>query len=274
MIGNGWWAWRHAVEVRRLAAQRQALVGTNARQRETIRTLRRRLQDNQHALASYAKAIGRMQAQLTRLEVLGSRLAKAAKVRLDTDDFSRAVGTGGPVRPEQPLTLPELEQALTKLDARLDRVDDALSTMSYLRGWDAEKQAARPHLWPTRGGWISSGFGPRIDPFEGGREFHPGVDIANRLGAPVLAASRGVVVFAGRMQGFGLMIDIDHGHGFLTRYGHMASIAVKVGDTVRAGQLIGRIGSRGRSTGPHLHFEVHYLGKALDPRRFLPRRHG
>ncbi|MDX8407405.1 MAG: M23 family metallopeptidase, partial [Mariprofundaceae bacterium] len=127
------------------------------------------------------------------------------------------------------------------------------------------------HAWPTEGGWLSSNYGRRTDPFTGQPANHYGVDIANRFAAPVLSASRGVVTFAGKMKDVGYMVDVDHGYGYKTRYGHMSSLAVKVGDVVDDSQLLGRIGSSGRSTGPHLHFEVHLHGKHINPATFLPR---
>jgi len=164
-----------------------------------------------------------------------------------------------------------IDDSLKRLDSRLASMDTQLAAIDYLLEKKRMLQAAKPHAWPTEGGWISSRYGMRIDPFNGGREMHRGLDIANRFGAPVLAASRGIVTFAGKMQGFGNMIDIDHGYGYVTRYGHMSSITVRAGDTVADGQLIGRIGSRGRSTGPHLHYEVHRYGRSINPGKYLPR---
>jgi len=118
---------------------------------------------------------------------------------------------------------------------------------------------------------LSSVYGWRADPFTGEKALHRGVDIANRYGAPALAASHGIVVFAGKMKDFGYMVEISHGYGYRTRYGHLSQVNVKVGDEIKHGHLLGRIGSSGRSTGPHLHYEVHRYGHHLNPNRFLPR---
>ena len=270
-IWGGWTLWHKGREDERVASLKAQLAMAQAREQARVRALQARLEASRKQLAVYARDIGAMQARLARLDALGSQLVETASLDPAEFNFGLAPAIGGPKQPAIPVPAAGIADSIEQLDAQLTRMDAQLSAIDYLLEQQRSVQAARPHAWPTEGGWISSGYGPRIDPFNGGREMHRGVDIANRYGAPVLAASHGIVTFAGKMKGFGYMIDIDHGYGYVTRYGHMSSLAVKVGDEVKDGQMIGRIGSRGRSTGPHLHFEVHRYGKALNPMPFLPK---
>ena len=128
--------------------------------------------------------------------------------------------------------------------------------------------ASTPSIWPTKG-WLSSRFGYRISPFTGGREFHKGIDISTRLNTPVTAPSDGIVVRVGRNGGFGKMITIQHGYGLVTKYAHLEKILVKKGQTVKRGDKIGLAGNTGRSTGPHLHYEVHLNGVPVNPVRYV-----
>ncbi len=117
--------------------------------------------------------------------------------------------------------------------------------------------------------YISSGFGYRSDPINGGAAFHAGLDFKGPIGAPIYAAAKGTISFAGRKQGYGNCVEIDHGNGLMTRYAHMSRIGAVLGQSVAAGDTIGAIGSTGRSTGPHLHFEVRIGGRPVNPRPFL-----
>jgi murein DD-endopeptidase MepM/ murein hydrolase activator NlpD len=130
------------------------------------------------------------------------------------------------------------------------------------------RQAVRQMKDPARG-VVSSGFGTRVDPLNGGVRFHDGVDIAAAAGTPVKAAADGKVIFSGRVAGYGNLVEVDHGDGCVSRYGHNAANLVAAGDTVKAGQIIALVGSTGRSTGPHVHFEVRQGGKAVDPASLL-----
>jgi len=268
---GGWALWSQTRDTDRIQSLQTQLAMVQAREQSRVRALRERLEASRRQLAVYARNIGAMQARLARLDALGSHLVETAALDPAEFNFGLAPAVGGPRQPTTPAPVAGISDALDHLNTQIARMDAQLSAIDWLLERQRSEQAARPHAWPTEGGWISSRYGPRIDPFSGGREMHRGVDIANRFGAPVLAASHGIVTFAGKMQGFGYMIDIDHGYGYVTRYGHMSSLAVKVGDEVKDGQIIGRIGSRGRSTGPHLHFEVHRYGKALNPASFLPK---
>ena len=128
--------------------------------------------------------------------------------------------------------------------------------------------SATPVIWPADG-WSSGTYGYRTDPFTGERDFHPAVDISSQKGRPVYATATGRIFAAGRNGAYGNLVEIDHGFGLITRYGHLSEFAVAEGDTVQRGDVIGYVGNSGRSTGYHLHYEVHVDGKAVDPRGYL-----
>jgi murein DD-endopeptidase MepM/ murein hydrolase activator NlpD len=128
--------------------------------------------------------------------------------------------------------------------------------------------SSTPSIWPTRG-WVTSGFGMRKSPFTGLNETHKGWDIGARMGSQIRTTADGVVVVAGRKSGYGKMVEIDHGYGISTRYGHNSKNLVEVGDRVKRGALIGMVGSTGRSTGPHLHYEVLLNGVPVNPKNYI-----
>ena len=265
---GGWQAWRGEARDRHVQALEHQLAMIQDRHRDQLGKLRVRMDADRKQMAVYVRNIGMMQA---RLDALGSQLVEVASLDASEFNFDLKPSIGGSRVQTINVDPDTINDALDRLDSRISHMDIQLAAIDYLLERKRVEQAAKPHAWPTEGGWISSPYGMRIDPFNGGWEMHRGIDIANRFGAPVLAASRGIVTFAGKMKGFGNMIDIDHGYGYMTRYGHMSSIAVHPGDEVTDDQLIGRVGSKGRSTGPHLHYEVHRYGRALNPANYLPR---
>jgi len=228
---------------------------------------------DQKKLAVYSRTLGQMQARLSRLDSLGSKLVNVAALDKSEFDFGVQPAFGGPrqTRPDFSGLEAGLHDGLKYLDGRMEQLDTQLAAIDYMLENNRSVAHAKPHAWPTEGGWLSSNYGRRMDPFTGNPANHYGVDIANRFGAPVLASSRGIVTFAGKMKDFGYMVDVDHGYGYKTRYGHMSSVSVKVGDVVNDSQILGRIGSSGRSTGPHLHYEVHLHGMHINPASYLPR---
>lgn len=240
---------------------------------QKILSLKNELVAEKKKVGVYSRTLAQLEARVSRLDALGSRLVDVAALDKSEFDFGLQPAFGGPrvVQASFAGLDSRLNHDLDYLDQRLGQLDAQLAVIEYALQEKRSEAVARPHAWPTEGGWLSSTYGMRADPFTGENERHQGVDIANRFGAPVLAAARGVVTFAGKMKDFGYMVDIDHGYGYRTRYGHMSSLVVKPGDVVEDGQLIGRIGSSGRSTGPHLHYEVHRYGRHINPRPFLPR---
>jgi len=268
---GGWQAWHGETTHRRILSLENQLTMAEIRYQGQTGKLQARIDADRKRLAVYARNIGTMQARLARLDALGSQLVEVASLDASEFNFGLQPAIGGPRMQAKTVSLGGIDASLERLTSQLLNMDTQLAAVNYLLENKRGQQAARPHAWPTEGGWISSRYGVRIDPFNGGQEMHRGIDIANRFGAPVLAASRGIVTFSGKMKGFGYMIDIDHGYGYVSRYGHMSNLAVHVGDEVADGQLIGRIGSRGRSTGPHLHYEVHRYGRSINPGKYLPR---
>lgn len=150
-------------------------------------------------------------------------------------------------------------------DPRFERLGLSLARMDALENG----LEGVPQVMPADSGEITSGFGYRADPFTGGGAFHPGLDFRGAYGAPIHAAAEGVVSFVGQIRGYGNVVEVSHGNGLLTRYAHMSKTMATVGQKVAAGDVIGAIGSTGRSTGPHLHFEVRINGSVVNPRPFL-----
>ncbi|WP_421851544.1 peptidoglycan DD-metalloendopeptidase family protein [Novosphingobium sp.] len=199
---------------------------------------------------------------LTRYADARSARAEMAMRRLGLNPRAVAAADrgamGGPL-------IPMATGSENKLDPRFARFGASLARMSAM-----EQALVRiPNTLPASLDYISSGFGYRVDPFTGGGAFHAGLDFRGPIGAPILAAAAGTVSFTGVKQGYGNCVEISHGNGLLTRYAHMSRIAAHVGEAVGPGRVIGAIGSTGRSTGPHLHFEVRIADRPVDPRPFL-----
>jgi len=270
-VWGGWQFYQAEQKEKQIAALRNQMQMTQSRFDEQTGELQSRIEEDRRKMAVYARNIGMIQARLARLDALGSKLVDHASLDGAEFNFGLQPAFGGPRLATSDVALEGLDLSIDRLDARLADLDVQLAAVDYLMEQKREEQAARPHAWPTEHGWLSSNYGIRADPFTGERARHNGVDIANRFGAPVLSASRGIVTFAGKMKDFGHMVEVDHGYGYVTRYGHMSALAVHAGDEVGDGQVIGRVGSSGRSTGPHLHYEVHRFGRHINPAKFLPR---
>ncbi|MDX8401394.1 MAG: M23 family metallopeptidase [Mariprofundaceae bacterium] len=270
-----WGLWHTGELALELAQTRHALAHAQSRYEARLAALREASERERRKMSVYARTLGDLEARMARLDALGGRLVDVASLDASEFDFGRKVAVGGPRQsPVGGVAALEvrLRSGLVALNERLDELDSQLAAVDWMLEAKRTEREARPHAWPSEGGWLSSGYGTRADPFTGLPAPHHGVDIANRFGAPVLAASRGVVTFAGKMKDFGYMVEIDHGYGYRTRYGHLSALTVKVGDVVEDNQLIGRIGSSGRSTGPHLHYEVHRYGRHVNPLPFLPKK--
>ncbi len=219
-----------------------------------------------------AVRLGEMQAELARLDALGERLAtRAGLERLDLRVLEAPPGRGGPA-PEaggQSLTLDELTRAVDEAAARFGERSDELSLLESELHYREASARLVPSARPLVDALVGSRFGSRIDPFTGRRVAHEGLDFGAPVGTPILAAAAGVVVLAGKRPGYGNQVDIDHGNGLVTRYAHASKIDVAEGEIVRQGQKIAEVGSTGRSTGPHLHFEVRIEGAPRDPLPYL-----
>jgi murein DD-endopeptidase MepM/ murein hydrolase activator NlpD len=244
-----------------------------AHQRNEVLLLREELQDTrlraETHLNALAQRMGRMQARLLRLDALGARLTNMAGIDNKEFDFSSGPALGGPARPESDSQRIDIIGSLDQLQHALNRKTEHLAALESVLMDRQLTAAVTPSGWPTKGGWISSRFGSRADPFSGTRSFHDGVDIAASMGTPILAMADGVISWSGDRSGFGLMVEITHGQGYTTRYAHASATLVKVGDRISKGQPVALVGSSGRSTGPHLHVEVRRLGRVVDPAAYL-----
>ena len=226
------------------------------------------LRENLNAMAA---KLGQMQAQLLRLDTLGERLAKTAGFKPQEFMFDQAPGRGGAVSslPTYDLSMGELTQQINQLTKQMDDRTEKLGILDSLMIVDSAKKKLLPSVLPIEGGWYSSNFGWRIDPITGVRAFHEGMDFMAETGTPAHAAAGGMVIYSDLHSQYGNMVEIDHGNGLITRYAHLSKRMVKNGDVVLSGGTVGAVGSTGRSTGPHLHFEVRENGAPLNPVRFL-----
>ena len=216
------------------------------------------VRDNVSALA---RKLGEVQAQLLRLDAVGERVGKAAGIRPEEFRFAQLPGRGGALESDDPMTLRELDLALKQLSVSVEQRADYLSVI------EAELRAQQ--VRQASDGFIGSGFGWRPDPFSGEMSHHSGIDFAAPTGTPIHAAAGGVVVVAEYHPVWGNLVEVDHGNSLLSRYAHASRLNVAAGDIVKRGQKLAEVGSTGRSTGSHLHFEVHHQGVAQNPAKFL-----
>lgn len=227
-------------------------------------------------LTALTVRMAEMQARLMRLDALGERLVDIAKLDGGEFDFSQSPALGGPEGIEQEVVYqrPDFLQDLDRLAQDIEHRTHQLEVLeSLLANRKLEKEATLAGR-PVTKGWMSSRFGRRTDPFTGRLAWHEGVDFAGKEGADIISVGSGVVTWAGERYGYGLMVEVNHGGGYTTRYAHAKTIQVKVGDIVKKGQPLATMGSSGRSTGPHVHFEVRLNGKAVDPTRYISRSQG
>ncbi len=238
-----------------------ALKAENTYQKKAIKSLSDKLSDVEDYMA--------------KLKNFDKKLRVIANLDNNSEEF---LGVGGlsPETEASPLSSRvEKERFIRELDTQLDFIKkEALKQEksfgqleTHLLGQKAIL-ASTPSIWPAKG-WLSSGFGKRVSPFTGLKEFHKGLDIANRLGTPIIAPAKGVVTRIGKDRGLGRYIEINHGYGIKTKYGHLAKILVKRGQRVKRGDKIAEMGNTGRSTGPHLHYMVVVNGRYVNPKRYI-----
>lgn len=246
--------------------QRQAALLTAERQ-----MIERARRDAELHLNALAQRLGHMQAELLRLNALGQRLAGMSGLDKREFNFSEIPAMGGPETTSSlsSLSVPDFVRNLEQVSGQVEKKSEHLSVLESTLMDRQLRAAVHPAGWPAEGGWVSSGFGVRSDPFTGRSAFHEGVDIASRYGSNIKAMGGGVVSYAGDKNGYGLTVEINHGNGYTTRYAHCKAVLVKVGDRVSKGQDVAKVGVTGRSTGPHLHFEVLREGKSINPSAYL-----
>lgn len=241
-----------------------------AQQQSQVEEIRDRSRAETQAVG---RQLAQMQARLIRMEALGARVTQVADLDEGEFAFTEPVPQGGPSGnseaalpwPELHLGLNELARDLQVREGELEVLESLLRNRDYR---DGVAVAGRPVKW----GWMSSPYGQRVDPFSGKKAWHAGVDFAGKDGSKVIAVASGVVTYAGKRSGYGEMVEITHGDGYVTRYGHHERVVVALGEIVKKGQVIGKMGSSGRSTGPHVHFEVLRHGRHVDPARYVARR--
>ncbi|MEZ5530254.1 MAG: peptidoglycan DD-metalloendopeptidase family protein [Porticoccaceae bacterium] len=229
-------------------------------------------EDARQKVEALTLKLAELQARLVRLDALGERLSEVSGLEDGEFDFSQQPAVGGPEQDaQQSYQYAELEDLFQQLEAQLDSRESQLGILeSLMMDRNVQRQSAVTGR-PVKKGWMSSGFGRRTDPFTGHRAWHNGVDFAGKLGSEVVAVAAGVVTWSGERNGYGQMVELDHGEGHVTRYAHNSENRVKVGDLVKKGEVIALMGSSGRSTGPHVHFEVYKNGRAVDPASYIRR---
>jgi murein DD-endopeptidase MepM/ murein hydrolase activator NlpD len=242
-------------------------------QREEITDLKQQVKARTDAIAIQ---LGDMKAHVIRLDALGQRLTAMAGIKSTEFNFGHDPPQGGPeidipgARPE----IGDISSMLKNLQSQIDRSGSQLSALENVILSRQLGQEIHPEGRPVSTGYESSGFGERVDPFTGGEEFHEGIDFAAPAGTRIHAVAAGIVTWAGPRGGYGNMVQIDHGNGYATRYGHAEKVLVHVGETVNRGDALALVGDTGRSTGPHVHFEVLKNGHEVNPARFVALRAG
>lgn len=234
--------------------------------------------DAKRKLEAMTRKLAEIQARVTRLDALGMHLTVLAGLDEGEFDFTAVSAIGGPAVDGQELAAPALAVMPDEFEEELEllsvTLDDRYTQLDVLAGllFDAEAQAeAIPSGRPVASGWLSSHFGYRNDPFTGKKTWHQGVDFAGKDGTEVIAVASGVVSWSGNRHGYGNMVEVAHGDGLLTRYAHNDENLVEVGDLIRKGETLALMGNTGRSTGPHVHFEVFKHGRAVDPSSYIRR---
>lgn len=246
------------------------LVAMLNEQKEEIARLRAHVRERVDAIAL---RLGKVNAHVIRLDALGKRLTEMANIDHREFDFDSEPSTGGPEPGDDAIAaqIPDITRMLDELERRVQLRDAQLAALENVILARELREQIRPEGRPVRAGFISSHFGERQDPFTGHQAFHRGVDFAGSAGSEVVAVAAGVVTWAGERAGYGNMVEISHGDGYVTRYGHNLRNLVTVGQTVTRGQPVALMGSTGRSTGPHVHFEVLRNGKQVNPASFVGR---
>ena len=258
--------------VSKTQAAEETLAAEEARERaEALADL---AVEAERRLQSMTLLLAELQSRVTRLDAVGMNLTQSAGLEPGEFNFNVPPALGGPLMTSQDDArelIPALEGELFALSTALDDREVQLDILSELIQGEQVKSDATPAGRPILSGWLSSRYGSRIDPFSGRKAWHEGIDFAGREGANIVAVASGVVSWSGERAGYGKMVEVAHGDGVITRYAHNQENRVKVGDMVRRGDVVALMGNSGRSTGPHVHFEVHKNGRPVDPASYLHR---
>ncbi|KZZ61083.1 hypothetical protein A3762_02490 [Oleiphilus sp. HI0125] len=252
------------------ARVKAAWAATLAEQKAELKQLQ---EQSRQRLDALTLKMGDMQARLYRLDALGQRLTDVAKLENGEFDFESQPSVGGPIPSEysESYTVQGFETELSNLSQTISDREQQLAIMEQLfQQKDIANQvfiAGRPIKW----GWMSSPYGYRSDPFTGKRTWHAGVDFAGKDGSDIISVAAGVVTWSGDRYGYGNLVEVNHGNGYSTRYAHCKELLVSVGEVIEKGQVIAKMGSTGRSTGPHVHYEVLKNGRTENPKKFIHR---
>lgn len=266
-LAGSWYAEKNGAGIS--TGELEKLTGELQQQREHIETIR---QENEDTLDALSIRIAQMNAHVIRLDALGRRLTDMAEIDDGEFDFDSVPAIGGPEEPMAVvpnLAMPDMLAAMDNLGAQLDDREAQLDVLESVLMNQQLKDRVYPQGRPVGAGWISSYFGKRTDPFTGKAANHTGIDFAGKHGAEIIAVADGVVTWSADRYGYGIMVEINHGSGYATRYAHNSENLVAVGDEVKKGQVVALMGETGRATGPNLHFEVLHNGSRVNPVKFI-----
>ncbi len=264
LVSSGYWHGKTQAAVGELAELEQDI----SKQKTLIIEARQSAESELDALAA---RLGKMQANVIRLNALGQRLVKVAKLDSKEFNFKNTPSYGGPNETDSVANV-DFESVISSLDKQLSSREDQLAVLEEVIMSRQLRSKSKPRGRPITKGWTSSYYGKRTDPFTGKLAMHKGMDFAGKEGSGIVAVANGVVIWAGDRYGYGNLVEINHGNGYTTRYGHNAKLLVDVGDSVEKGQVISQMGSTGRSTGPHVHFEVLKNDRQINPAKFVALR--
>jgi len=281
--GVGFWLGKYRLASNDAIALQTGGDGSGAQSSAELRALLRadqRQLEQQHGavethIDTLAVRVGEMQAEVLRVNALGQRLVEMAGLDADEFDFLNPAPAGGPddSAPGAKLRSTRIDDVAQDLAKVLAELDDRKRKLVLLETLIMERDLRShsvPEGWPLiTGGVVTSKFGYRRHPITGRSSMHKGIDIAGKRGSDIVVMADGLVIFSGRKSGYGNIVEVRHANGLETRYAHNQRNLVQEGDLIRKGQVIAKLGSTGRSTGPHVHFEVRRNGKAVDPMRYL-----
>ena len=246
-------------------------------QRQELQQIRKQTDQELEALTL---KLAELQTKLLRLDALGERLVDVADLHAEEFDFTALPAVGGPENGVigaqgtlgEAYQSPEISNVLDKLAERIDNREQQLEVLDDLMSANKLSSDTFVAGRPITKGWMSSRYGKRTDPFTGRLAWHAGVDFAGKMGSDIVSVASGVVTWSGPRYGYGKLVEVNHGNGYKTRYAHCKELNVKVGEVVRKGDVIALMGSSGRSTGPHVHFEVYKNGRTVDPASYIHRK--
>ncbi|WP_303291495.1 M23 family metallopeptidase [Marinobacter sp. SS5-14b] len=276
ILAAGWGGYRAAMsQVAAAQPQESELVSEwQEKLRDQQAEVARVRENVQQQIDALTLRLGRIQGSLLRLDALGQRFVESGMVTSDEFNFDQPAAVGGPeegILPADSFSAPELTEMIDQIEMQIEDREKQLRLLDKV----ASRQKLEDELYvqgrPITWGWLSSKYGYRSDPFTGKRTWHAGVDLAGKDGSDIIAVAGGVVTYADERYGYGNLVEIDHGDGLVTRYAHAKAIKVQVGNVVQKGQGIALMGSTGRSTGPHVHFEVIRNGKPENPEKYIQR---